>query len=227
MPALPPYGYIDIHTHIGRVWNIYPSFSADDLIFAMDEHGVERAVLLPLVSPEASAYVCSPDAVLTAAQAHPDRLIAFCVIDPRTSFLGGTDGLRKMLLEYVDQGAKGFGEHKPGLPFDHSKMMEVYGVCEELKLPVLFHMDNERSTDSPGMPRLEHALKQFPNLPFIGHAEGFWANISGGIDQKDMGEYGEGPIKPGGAIDRLMDEYPNLYADLSAGTGGRCGRRIS
>ncbi len=27
------------------------------------------------------------------------------------------------------------------------------------------------------------------------------------------------PVKPGGAIDRLMDTFPNIYGDLSAGSG--------
>ena len=45
-----------------------------------------------------------------------------------------------MLKEYVDQGAKGFGEHKAGLPIDDPKMMALYEVCDDLRLPVLFHM---------------------------------------------------------------------------------------
>ena len=31
--------------------------------------------------------------------------------------------------------------------------------------------------------------------------------------------YPKDKVRPGGAIDRLMDLYPNLYGDLSAGSG--------
>ena len=74
---------------------------------------------------------------------------------------------------------RGFGEHKAGLPIDHPKMRALYEVCDDLKLPVLFHMDAERGTDQPGLPGLESVLKSFPNVPFIGHGPGFWASISG------------------------------------------------
>ncbi|MHB8903021.1 MAG: amidohydrolase family protein, partial [Thermoguttaceae bacterium] len=31
--------------------------------------------------------------------------------------------------------------------------------------------------------------------------------------------YPKTPVAPGGAIDRLMDKYPNLYGEFSAGSG--------
>jgi hypothetical protein len=60
-------------------------------------------------------------------------------------------------------------------------------------------------------------MKAFPKLPFIGHAAGFWASISGDATLEDFGRYPPipTPMKLGGALDRLMDRYPNLYGDLS------------
>jgi predicted TIM-barrel fold metal-dependent hydrolase len=185
----------------------------------MDEHNIARAVVLPLVSPESSSYLNLTEPALAAAKAFPDRLVPFCCIDPRTSYTGGKAGLRSMLKEYVDQGARGFGEHKAGLPIDDPRMMTLYEACDDLKLPVLFHMDNERGLDKPGLPGLEHALKSFPNVNFIGHGPGFWASISGELSQKDLGGYPQGKVHPGGALDRLLDAYPNLWCDLSAGSG--------
>ncbi len=92
-------------------------------------------------------------------------------------------------------------------------------MCEKVGIPLLFHMDNIRGKDKPGLPRLERALATFPKLTFIGHGPGWWASISGGINAKEMAGYPTGPVKPGGAIDRLMDAYPNLYGELSAGSG--------
>jgi hypothetical protein len=34
-----------------------------------------------------------------------------------------------------------------------------------------------------------------------------------------MGGYPTGPVLPGGALDRLFDGYPNLWGDISAGSG--------
>src|SRR5207249_4249653 len=80
---------------------------------------------------------------LAAGRAHPVRLVPFCCIDPRTSYRGGRAGLRAMLKDYVDQGARGFGEHKAGLPIDDRRMMALYEACADLGLPVLFHCDDQ------------------------------------------------------------------------------------
>ena len=124
-----------------------------------------------------------------------------------------------MLRRYVDAGARGFGEHKPGVAIDDARNMALYAVCAELKLPVLFHLDNLRNTDAPGLPGLERALKEFPALPFIGHGPGWWASIAGGATAADMAGYPRGTVAAGGAIDRLMDKHENLFGDLSAGSG--------
>jgi uncharacterized protein len=211
--------YIDVHTHIGRTWNEGAGLTPRALVQWMDLHQVAKAVVLPLVSPESASYLNLTEQALDAAKRHPDRLVPFCCIDPRTSYQGGRAGLRSMLREYVDQGAKGFGEHKAGLPIDDPRMRALYEVCEDLRLPVLFHMDTQRGTDAPGLPGLERVLKSFPTVPFIGHGPGFWASISGGANAQDMGGYPRGPVKPGGALDRLFDSYSNLWGDLSAGSG--------
>jgi predicted TIM-barrel fold metal-dependent hydrolase len=185
----------------------------------MDNNQISQAVVLPLVSPESSSYLLTPDFVLAETRPHRDRLIPFCAIDPRTSFRGGIDGLVEMLKRYIDAGAKGFGEHKPGVRIDDPRNMALYAACGRVKLPILFHLDNERNMDAPGLPGLERALKEFPETTFIGHGPGWWASISGDVTQAKLGGYPEGPVAPGGAIDRLMDAYPNIHGDLSAGSG--------
>jgi predicted TIM-barrel fold metal-dependent hydrolase len=187
----------------------------------MDQHDVAQAVVLPLVSPESSAYPITTDYVLEATRPHRDRLIPFCSVDPRTSYSGGLKGLIAMLRKYVDAGAKGFGEHKPGVNVDDPLNMQIYAACGELNLPVLFHLDQLRNLDKPGLPGLENALKQHPQTRFIGHGPGWWASIAGEISAADLARYPDGPVKPGGAIDTLMSKYPNLYGDLSAGSGAK------
>lgn len=211
--------FIDMHTHIGTYTNGNKELTAKSLVEWMDEHNIEKSVVLPLVSPESTTYLQLPDAAIKAAKEFPDRLIPFCSIDPRAIVRGGLEGLVQIIQKYVDQGAKGFGEHKVGLDFDDPLMMRVYEACQEVGIPLLFHIDNIRGKDKPGLPRLENAVRSFPELDFIGHGPGWWASISGLDDQKALGGYPKGKVLPGGAIDRLMDKYPNIYGDLSAGSG--------
>ncbi len=210
---------IDCHVHLTHGYYVQEGepITVKHLLHWMDAHGLSQAVVLPLVSPESTTYLQLPDVALQAAKEHPDRLVPFCSIDPRAIVSGGAKGLARIIQKYVDRGAKGFGEHKVGLNFDDPLMMQVYEACETVGIPLLFHIDGIRGKDDPGLPRLEHALSTFPKLDFIGHGPGWWASISGNV--KDADGYPTGPVEPGGAIDRLMDAYSNLFGDLSAGSG--------
>jgi predicted TIM-barrel fold metal-dependent hydrolase len=215
----PPGRYVDVHTHLGQTWNTKEAMTVEHLLGWMDANDVAQAIVLPLVSPESSSYLLTSDFVLTETKPHRDRLIPFCCLDPRTSYSNGHEGLVAMLKRWVELGAQGFGEHKAGVRFDDPRNMALYAACSELKLPVLFHIDEQRNMDAPGLPGLEKALKEYPQVVFIGHGPGWWASISSDAKQADLGGYPNGPVAPGGAIDTLMDKYPNLYGDLSAGSG--------
>lgn len=212
-------GFIDVHTHIGTYTDPKKNLSVEGLLKWMDEFQIEKSVVLPLTSPESTMYLQTTESALAAGKAYPDRLIPFCSVDPRTTHAGSLKSLVSMLQRWVDQGAKGFGEHKVGLNFDDPLMMRVYEACQEVGIPLLFHIDNIRGKDVPGLKRLENALKTFPELKFIGHGPGWWASISGGLKQSELGGYSKTKVKPGGAIDDLMSRYPNIYGDLSAGSG--------
>jgi predicted TIM-barrel fold metal-dependent hydrolase len=217
--TFPKGRFVDVHTHLGQTWNTTQPLSAEELLRWMDAHEVAQAVVLPLVSPESSSFPLTTDFVLAQTRPFRDRLIPFCSIDPRTSYSGSHKGLVEMLARYVEAGAKGFGEHKPGVKIDDPQNLALYAACAELKLPILFHLDNIRNTDAPGLPGLARALAAAPDAPFIGHGPGWWASIAGGITAADLGGYPRGEVAPGGAIEMLMDKYPNLYGDLSAGSG--------
>jgi len=201
----------------------------------MDEHYIERATILPLVSPESTVYLQTTESALAAYKAHPDRIIPFCCIDPRAvrpaastypppphprpSHVNGIKGLIDVLQRYKDGGAKGLGEHKVGLPIDHPLMMTLYEACQVVELPVLFHLDDIRNIDVVGLPHLRRVLESFPSLPFIGHECGFWSSISSDATPEDFHSYPKRPIPGRGALDTLMDACSNLYGDLSAPGG--------
>jgi len=218
--------YIDMHVHLGQPWSPRGPLPAEEMLRWMDEHEIARAVVLPLISPEAWYYPISTDWVLGETQANRDRLIPFCDVDPRTNYLRGVKAIRDMLKRYVDAGAKGLGEHKCAGPIDSPGNLDVFRAAGELGLPILFHMDTIRNTDQPGLPGLERVLREVPGSNFIGHAPGFWASISGDVTtQGQMGGYPKTPVVPGGALDRLMEKYPNLYGEFSAGSGANSIRR--
>jgi len=209
---------IDFHTHIGQVWDAYPPMTEDLMLKWMDEHGVDQAVLLPLESPESASFYCLTRDVLAAAQRHPDRFIAFCVVDPRMS-MSRRESFRDVIRGYLDQGARGFGEVKVGLPFDDPQLQVLYEACDEFHLPLVFHLDGVRCTDTVDLTRLERMLQTYPNVHFAGHATGWWSAISGDMTEEEINSYPQRPVAPGGRVDYLLQTYPNMYGDLSAGSG--------
>lgn len=217
-------GYVDIHVHLTQAWASRPMLSVGGLLSWMDQHRVAQAVVLPLISPEAWYYAISNEWVLQQTLPHRDRLIPFCDIDPRTTYLKPRD-ISALLERYVAAGAKGLGEHKCGTAIDDPGNLDIFRACSELRLPVLLHMDSIRNTDAPGLPGLERALQAAPGAAFIGHATAWWSSISADVTPQTLGGYPTGKVKPGGAIERLMDRYENLYGDLSAGSGLNALRR--
>jgi predicted TIM-barrel fold metal-dependent hydrolase len=212
---------IDCHVHLTHGWYSQErgAITASHLLHWMDTNGIVRAVVLPLVSPEAFWYPVTTDHVLAATAPHRDRLIPFCAIDPRTlqTHLPSQQEVIDLLRRYVDAGARGLGEHKPRLAIDDPLNLRLYDACCEVELPVLIHLDNQANMDVPGLPGLGRVLTKFPELVLIGHGKGWWASIAGKLRQDDLQVgFPIGPVGLGGAIDALMDRFPNLYGDLSS-----------
>lgn len=69
----------------------------------------------------------------------------------------------------------------------------------------------------PNLEGLERAVEKFDNATLMAHGPGWWEHISADVSASDP--YPRGPVrKPGGAV-KLLDEYPNVYGDLSAFSG--------
>jgi predicted TIM-barrel fold metal-dependent hydrolase len=123
------------------------------------------------------------------------------------------------LTQAVKNGARGFGELKYPVAADGPQMRRVYALAAELDVPVLIHFQEVSQAAAQGgyntgVKRFAAILKAYPNTKFIGHADAFWANIS--ADYAEQEAYPTGPIVPGGVTDRLLSDYPNLFADTSA-----------
>jgi len=139
------------------------------------------------------------------------------------SWFGATDVTKPdaeaVLTQAVKSGAKGFGELKYPVAADGPEMRRIYDLAAELNVPVLIHFQEIGQPAAPGgyntgIKRFAAILKAYPRTRFIGHADAFWANIS--ADYHEQEAYPTGPIVPGGVSDRLLSDYPNLFADMSA-----------
>lgn len=210
---------IDTHMHIGKLYVGERPLTPSYLLEFMDLVGIEKAILLPVESPEECHYYVSTEYVLGACRRHPDRFAPACCVDPRIGTGDNTAQLRSRLTEYRGRGCVAYGEAMTGLAIDDPRLQIVYGVCGELGMPIIYHIDGYRNVDERGFPRFERMLRTFPDTIFVGHAQHFWAEISGDVTQEQFSTYPKGPVAPGGAVPRLMRQYPNLYADISAGSG--------
>lgn len=98
---------------------------------------------------------------------------------------------------------------------------KVFNIFSNYYQP-LAHWKEKRTLSFPGymldFASLEARLQEFPEIPFIGHGPLFWQHISGKVSP-DETMYPKGPVVEGGVTCRLLRTYPNLYADLSAGSG--------
>lgn len=226
---------IDAHTHVYAWPGISSPNRDDDLTFMsverqiefMDSLGIDRAVVLPLTNAEAPAEPQSLGEILHIRDRYPDRFIPYCNVDPRLPLDPAKitkNDFVALLLQYREAGCLGLGELTARIPWYHPSMQALLGACAEVGFPVIFHtippdVNSYGVLDDIGLPGLEYSLKQHPELMLVGHSPGFWSEISGDVTAETKRGYPRGPVAPGGKVTSLLREHPNLYGDLSAGSG--------
>ena len=222
--------FIDIHVHTikrpgyPRLGDKMSYATPPQLIAGYDEIGVESACLLPEMCPECATSLMNAEDVLDICAAYPGRFIPFCNIDPRFLSNSPNAPLGDMAKYYRDLGCKGVGEVTANLRILDPLVQNLFKGVEESGLPLTFHLSpyighDYGLVDDAGLPGLELSLQRFPNLKFFGHSQTFWAEIGPIKSREERFGYPKGPIDAEGAIVRLMRKYPNLYGDLSAGSG--------
>ncbi|MFA5645689.1 MAG: amidohydrolase family protein [Candidatus Ratteibacteria bacterium] len=222
--------FIDIHVHVRKYptlkrWNGEPGYANPEQLLARYEPiGVESAVLLPGGSPECSRSPQSIGEVIEISQQYPGRFIPFCNVDPRSLTNSADAPLDDLLFFYKEQGCKGVGEVTANMPFLHPMVQNLFRCTEKVGFPLTFHIAAQIGGiyglyDDPGLPQLERSLNTFPNLKFFGHSQTFWAEMGVLETPADRYSYPRYPIKKEGVLPKLFRRYPNLYGDLSAGSG--------
>jgi predicted TIM-barrel fold metal-dependent hydrolase len=224
---------IDAHTHVylrpaissnPKRWVF---MSVESQIAFMDELGIDKAIILPLNNAEAPAECQSHGEMLTIRDRYPGRFVLFCNIDPRLPRdprQSTVEDCLHYLEQYKEQGCHGLGELTARIRWDHPLMRNLLRACEIVGFPVTFHMTLPHTNgygviDDPDFAGLERALADFPDLVFLGHSPAFWRGISGGESPAGEVGYPSSTVAPGGPVLRLFRTYPNLYGDLSGGSG--------
>jgi predicted TIM-barrel fold metal-dependent hydrolase len=220
--------FIDMHVHTRRVPGPMrrgkPAYATpQQLIERYDQLGIERAVILPGVNPECAYVPQSNEEVIDIAR-ETGRFIPFCNVDPRAITNSADAPLGDFLRHYREQGCKGIGEICANLPFLDPLVQNLFKHVQDIGWPLTFHIAPYIGGyyglyDDPGLPQLEITLQRFPGVKFLGHSQPFWAEIARLDTPGSRAGYPKGPVTEEGVVPRLMRKYPNLYGDLSAGSG--------
>ena len=208
---------IDIHANATAFLEYVPNFkhngqrfvSAEELIEMYDVLGIKMGVLQTLVSPEAMPSPMTSESCKMLVDKYPTRFGWFCGIDPRAINNTESCDFLDLLNHYKSMGAKGVGEINANMYIDSPMIDNLFSYCEASQMPVMIHLNNKIGggyglVDEPGLPRLERMLQKHPNLRVIGHSVPFWNEIT---------------EENGRRLEKLMENYENLYCDLSAGSG--------
>lgn len=230
---------IDFHTHV--VWEPWYCSEATgegrvlpltcpQLREKYDKVGVEKGVVLPLSSPEGATEQHSNLAAMMCREKYPETIgWWFCNVDPRWIGNSADTDFTEMLEFYKSRGARGIGELIANLPLDDPRMRNLFKHAEKAGLPILFHIGDPVNdygiVDGVGLYGIEKVLQDFPNLILIGHSQKWWSEISGDCCEENRNDYPTGKVAPGGRVVELLRKYPNMYGDLSAGSGENAMRR--
>lgn len=197
---------IDIHQHTN-----YSGRSNDQFIAHQRAMGITRTILLPAGSLYGLAVQAGGNqTVLDLARANPGEFAFFANEVP------DLPEARQEIEKYLKLGAIGIGEQKFKVECDSKPIELLAELAQEYSVPMLLHFQHE--TYNLNFERFHKTLEKFPKVNFIGHAQTWWANIDKDhTDQKVL--YPKTKVTPGGLTDRLLRDYPNMYGDLSAGSG--------
>ncbi len=208
---------IDIHQHLGY------SGRPDDVLLAHQRAiGATATILLP--AGRAAARPSTHEGLANGLQANAlgNEACYRFVQARRHAFLFGAndvpdlEGATREIERYLKRGAVVVAEQKFGVECDSPAMQKIYALARAYDVPVLMHWQYKMY--NYGFERFHKMLEKFHRVKFLGHAQTWWANIDRNhADQTVL--YPKGPVAAGGLTDRYLSDYPNMYGDLSAGSG--------
>ena len=228
---------IDAHNHPD--WHKH---NLDRFLENMAQYHIDKTWLLSWEAPEGefdpSYYrtgLASPEGPISFRdclhykEQRPEKFVLGYAPDPRRP-----DAIDQLQAAIDVHGVRVYGELKLRMCYDNPDALRMFHFCGEQDLPVTVHIDYEFDTGrryprpnwwyGGGIEAFERAVQACPGTTFIGHAPGFWAHISNDGQAYEV-SYPSGPVVPGGKTVQMLRDYPNLCADLSAGSGLNALRR--
>ena len=207
---------IDIHQHTE-----YHGRTDEAMLTHQRAMGVTTTILLPAGRPaDRPSTHNGKSNGLAAKCGGNETVIAYAKKHPGEFVFGANEvadlpEARKEIEKYLKLGAKIIGEQKFGIECDSEYVQEIARLAQDYDVPLLLHF--QHNTYNLGFERFHKVLEKFPKVNFIGHAQAWWGNIDKNHDPKQ--NYPLGKVTPGGITDRYLTDYPNMYGDLSAGSG--------
>ena len=145
--------------------------TSDDLIASMDASNIDISVCAGFGWTDQEVAFEANNYNITAARSHPNRLIAFCSVNP----IWGDYAIQEVERCY-EAGARGIGELHPNtqgiLDADMATLAPLFDTAKQLDMPILMHASEPIGHTYPGKgtvtPDLLMALiNAFPNNKFI------------------------------------------------------------
>lgn len=184
---------VDFHTHIVPPWvqeqrselaasdalfaELYGNSRARlatevDLLASMDESEIQLSVALNIGWSDHEMCMRTNDYLLDASARHPDRITAFCSIQP----LAGDRALREVERCAV-AGARGLGELRPDVQgfslLDRTLLFDIAGLAIQRRLVIMPHVSEPvghnyggKGTVSPA--QLYGLAMEFPEMLIVG-----------------------------------------------------------
>ena len=217
LAAQAPEPIIDIHQHVH-----YAARPDDVLVAHQRAMGITHTILLPAGTPAfgtsthqgktngLQAQCAGNEACYSIAQKYPGEF-AF-----GSNEVPDLPDAVQEIEKYLKLGGRVIGELKFGVDCDSKEMQRVYKLAEEYQVPVVMHWQFQMFNYN--FERFPKMLEKFPKVNFIGHAQTWWANIDKNHSDQSI-LYPKTRVTPGGLTDRLLSDYPNMFGDLSAGSG--------
>lgn len=214
IPGIKKEPIIDIHQHTD-----YNGRTNEQLLAHQRAMGVTTTILLPSWRPEGPLSgkerwkTTGNEACYQFSKRYPGEFRYGANAVP------SVPDMMVEIEKYLKLGAVIIGELKFAVECDSPEMQKLYQLAEVYNVPVLMHWLYKRY--NYGFERFYKMLEKYPKVNFIGHAQTWWANIDKNHTDQSKTSVNElqGPVTPGGITDRYLSDYPNMYGDLSAGSG--------
>ncbi|HVV00391.1 MAG TPA: amidohydrolase family protein [Verrucomicrobiae bacterium] len=213
-----PEAITDIHQHVG-----YHGRTDAELLAHQTAMGVTRTILLPAGTPVNRPSTHNGVSNGLEAKCLGNEACRQLALKHRGQYWFGANEVPDLpnatreIEKYLKLGAVVIGEQKFGVECDSPEMQKIYALAADYRVPVLMHWQYKRY--NYGFERFYRMLEKFPKTVFIGHAQTWWAHIDKAYvdDVKNLDP--KGTVVPGGLTDRYLSDYPNMFGDLSAGSG--------